>query len=430
MAIRMASNAGLAGRSTSWRMTHYAVALVLALLTLGVPTTSPLAQGAQARVALIIANGTYQGAPSLPNPVADGRLLAQSLKASGFQKITLLEDQDRVGMERALRAFADEAERADVAMIYYAGHGIEYNGENYLIPVDAKLATDRDLEIEAVKLSTLVHMAEGARRLRIIILDACRTPPSGMARRASSRSMGRGLAPVEPQGDSLVVYSAKAGTTAADGSGRNSPFAAALSRRIVQPGREINILFRQVRDDVLKETGGVQEPFTYGSLSSEEFYFIAPPKGVAAAVDVETEAWGLCRDGRSKAACDGYLASYAGGRFAGLAKTRLIDIGTAPAPSASSVAAIEMPSVREAVAPLGIDVRAIGDGSGIRVEAVAPNGIAYGQLLAGDVIVSINSNGLERGMSAGRQLDDAFAAGRVKLLVKRGPTSTLVILRK
>lgn len=405
--------------------------LLLALMALFCSPLAPAsAQSAQTRVALIIANSAYLSVPALPNPVADGRLVAKSLKSSGFQTVILLENQDRIGMERALRDFAAAAERADVAMIYYAGHGIEANGENYLIPVDARLANDRDLEIESVKLSTLVRMAEGAKRLRIIVIDACRTPPSGMKRVASSRSISRGLAPIEPEGDSLVVYSAKAGTTAADGSGQNSPFAASLARRIVQPGRELNILFRLVRDDVMKETKGVQEPFTYGSLSSEEFFFIPATKGSSVGIDMEAEAWGLCRDSVTRSPCENYLKAYAkSGRFTALATTRMNDLSSAPAPIAAAVRPAA-PIALETANALGINVRANADWSGIRVESVSSSGIAYGQLLSGDLIIAVNSNGLQRDVPAGEQLDAAMAGGRVKLLVKRGPTSTLVILRK
>jgi hypothetical protein len=407
----------------------------LAALALCLFSTLPAAaQRPQTRVALVIANSAYQNATPLPNPVADGRLIAATLKGAGFQSVTLLENQDRIGMERGLRAFAALAERAEVAMLYYAGHGIEYNGENYLIPIDAKLQFDRDLELEAVKLSTMISMSEGASRLRIIVLDACRTPPSGLKKTVASRSLGRGLAPVEPDGDSLVVYSAKAGTTAADGDGGNSPFAKAMARRMLQPGREISLLFRDIRDDVLKATGRAQEPFTYGSLSSQEFYFIDPPRVAAVAagpIDMEAEAWGLCRGGASRAPCDAYIGQYPQGRFVSLAKTRAADFaaGASITTMASSVRP-PAPVRLEAVQQLGVQVQANDDGSAIMVRSVATSGPAFGQLFAGDMIVGINSSGLQRDVSPATQLGGALDTGRIKLLVRRGSTNTVVILRK
>ncbi len=384
----------------------------------------------------------------LPNPVSDGRLIARSLKVAGFQTVTLLENQNRAGMETALRTFAAQAERAQVALVYFAGHGIEYKGENYLIPVDARFQSDRDLEVEAVKLSTIVSLSEGASRLRIIVIDACRTPPP-IRRTIATRSLSGGMvAPPEPEGESLIVYSAKAGTPALDGAGDNSPFATSLARRIVEPGREISLMFRQVRDDVLKATGKEQEPFTYGSLSSQEFYFVDPPKSVAGGLDVEAEAWSVCRDAATKGPCQSYLASFVRGKFASLARARIADLdgtpspqgvasfsGTRPAPVSSfstntAPAAAPILSRMEAIQQLGVNVQSADDQSGILVRSVSPNGIAFGQLFAGDVIVGINSAAPTRGISAAQQIGGALESGYIKLLVKRGPSSTLVILRK
>jgi uncharacterized caspase-like protein len=163
-------------------------------------------------------------------------------------------------------------------VIYYAGHGIEMGGRNYLIPVDARLQTDRDVEFEAVPLDQVLSSTEGARKLRLILLDACRENPFArqMRRTVAARAIGRGLARIEPDGGTLVAYAAKDGEVALDGEGQNSPFVTALIRHIATPGVEINKLFRLVRDDVLAATGRKQEPFVYGSLPGEDFYFIPP----------------------------------------------------------------------------------------------------------------------------------------------------------
>ena len=226
------------------------------------------------RVALIIANAQYANAAALTNPLADAKLIEASLRRAGFDDVQTRTNLGKTSVEAELRAFGNRAEGADVALVYYAGHGIEAGGQNYLIPTDAKLQRDRDLDIEATRLETVMQVVSSA-RMRLIILDACRNNPfqASMQRSTKTRSVSRGLAEIEPEGETLVVYAAKAGSTAADGEGANSPFATALARRLPQPGLEIGLVFRSVRDDVLTATGRTQEPFTYGSLSGRAFYF-------------------------------------------------------------------------------------------------------------------------------------------------------------
>jgi carboxyl-terminal processing protease len=233
---------------------------------------------AEKRVALVIGNAAYQSVSALPNPRADAAAIAAALRQVGFQSVTVINDASRKAMIDALSAFGREADNADWAVIYYAGHGIEIGGTNYLIPVNARLASDRDVSAEAVSLNQIMGYVEGARKLRMVLLDACRENPfiAKMARRDASRSVGRGLARVEPEGGTIVAYAAKDGQIAADGSGTNSPFVAALVKHLPTPGVEINKLFRLVRDDVLTATGRKQEPFVYGALPGEDFFFVAP----------------------------------------------------------------------------------------------------------------------------------------------------------
>jgi uncharacterized caspase-like protein len=228
------------------------------------------------RVALIIGNGNYEHAPKLPNATNDAKALAAALTASGFQSVTLKLDLKREEVIAALSDFARLADNADWAVVYYSGHGIEYRGTNYIIPVDARLLMDRDIDLEAVDVGKVMDVVDGAKRLRLIILDACRNNPfiDQMKRTVASRAITRGLAPVEPDAGSLIVYSAKGGETALDGEGQDSPFATALLNRIRMPNLEIRRLFDLVRDDVLASTNKQQQPFTYGSLSgSEDFFF-------------------------------------------------------------------------------------------------------------------------------------------------------------
>jgi len=228
------------------------------------------------RVALVIGNSAYAAVPTLKNPATDAKAIADALKGLGFEKVTLKLDLDRHATWTALTDFADEASRADWAVIYYAGHGIELDGQNYIIPVDARLQSDRKVSFETVPLDNVLEATAGARKFRLVILDACRNNPflTTMVRVASSRSIGRGLSRIEPQGGVLVAYAAKAGEVALDGDTGNSPFVTALIDELEQPGLEVSLLFRRVRDSVLDLTNGTQEPYTYGSLPGrEEFYF-------------------------------------------------------------------------------------------------------------------------------------------------------------
>jgi Caspase domain len=232
------------------------------------------------RIALVIGNSRYVSVPALTNPAPDAKAIAESLLAAGFEKVKLKLDLDRQSLWTALSEFAQESRRADWAVIYFAGHGIELDGQNYVIPTDAKLETDSEVLFETVPLDHMVEATAGARKFRLVILDACRNNPflATMSRVASTRSIGRGLSRVEPHGGVLVAYAAKAGEVALDGDAGNSPFVRALIEQIARPGVEVGFLFRKVRDSVLKQTAGAQEPYTYGSLpGDEELYFRPPP---------------------------------------------------------------------------------------------------------------------------------------------------------
>ncbi|MHB0772227.1 caspase family protein [Bradyrhizobium sp. 5.13L] len=236
--------------------------------------------GGERRIALVIGNSAYENVAALPNPVRDASLVADVLKLTGFESVTLLTNLRRDALVSALREFAARAETADWAVVYYAGHGMEVGGVNYLIPTDARIAADREIGFEAVPVDQALNAAERARKLRLVILDACRDNPfaSQMKRTmtVASRSVSRGLAPVEPEAGTLVVYAAKDGETALDGDGTNSPFAAAFVKNLPTPGLEVRRLFDFVRDDVMEATGRRQKPFSYGSISGRrDFYFVA-----------------------------------------------------------------------------------------------------------------------------------------------------------
>ncbi len=227
------------------------------------------------RVALLIGNEKYEATSQLNNPANDVELMKQSFEDAGFDTVTTVHDVDRGSMVKALRDFEDTATGADVAIIYYSGHGMEMNGENFLLPVDVSLKTDKDVEDEAIPLDRVQRSLEGATRLKLVILDACRNNPfeQSMTRSISTRAVSRGLARVEPESaDLLVAFASKAGTVAMDGEGKNSPFATALSKYLTEPGVDVRIALGKVRDEVVSATNREQEPFVYGSLGGAQIF--------------------------------------------------------------------------------------------------------------------------------------------------------------
>ena len=219
------------------------------------------------RIALVIGQSGYQHVPKLPNPLNDASAIADKFKAAGFE-VDTRRDLTNIELRRAMREFTAATRNADIAVVYFAGHGFEVSGTNYLIPVDAKLQSDLDVEDESLSLDRVVKALEPAKRLRLIILDACRDNPflKSMTRTIASRQVTSGFAKVEPDTDTLIAFAAKAGSTADDGAGKHSPFTAALLNNLFEPGTDIRIALGRVRDDVKRATGNKQEPFVYGSL--------------------------------------------------------------------------------------------------------------------------------------------------------------------
>lgn len=230
------------------------------------------------KVALIVGNGAYQNVAPLANPPRDAKLIASTFRELGFATVTTAPDLGRDRFFATLHEFGVEAEKADWAVVYYAGHGMEIGGVNYLIPVDARLKADSDAETQAVALEQVIAAVAGAKKLRLVMLDACRDNPfeKTMQRTIALKLVNRGFSNIEPEAGFMVVYAAKHGETALDGDTKNSPFATVLARVIKEPKIEVRKLFDIVRDDVWKATNRTQQPFTYGSLPGrEDFYFVA-----------------------------------------------------------------------------------------------------------------------------------------------------------
>lgn len=252
------------------------LALPLILLLLAFPALAETR--ASDRVALVLGLAAYQHIPGLRNTVNDAGALAETLEGIGFQ-VQVLMDATRDETLAALSDFAFKAETADIALIYYAGHGVSVQGTTFLIPVDAQVRAARDIVAASVTMDQMLAAVDGARKMSILILDSCRDNPFPEVidlrdpEVAKGLTTGKGgLAAPSPERGTLVAYAARDGEVALDGDGANSPFNVALRDNIVKPELEISLLFRQVRDEVLAATGNRQEPTTYGSLPGQPFY--------------------------------------------------------------------------------------------------------------------------------------------------------------
>jgi uncharacterized caspase-like protein len=303
-------------------------ALRVILLVVGLICASLAPAIAGKRVALVIGNSGYQNNARLTNPANDSAAMADALRSAGFDTVDLKRDLNASMMRRALRDFADAASDADVAIIYYAGHGVEIDGTNYLIPIDAVLQRDIDAYDEAIPMDRLLSVIEPARKLRLVILDACRDNPFArtIQRTNGTRGVGRGLARIEPaSSNTLVAFAARAGSTAVDGSGSNSPFTAAVVKYLVKPGLDVRRAFGFTRDEVLKVTNNRQEPFIYGSLGGDDFPLVPAPAPPAAAPDPNQgirHDYEIAERIGTRDAWDSFLSTYPEGFYAKLAQAQ------------------------------------------------------------------------------------------------------------
>lgn len=245
-----------------------------------IPPTPPspdVSRPAERRVALVVGNSTYQHVSKLTNPGHDATAIAATLRSIGFDVVEARTDLGKTAFVDAMRAFSKEAAKADWAMVYYAGHGIEINGNNYLVPTDAKFETPQDVQYDAVPLSLVLGAVEGASKLKLVVLDACRDNPFIAQLKSGGRgTVARTLGIINSEGGTMIAYAAKQGQLAQDGTGNNSPFVESLVRHMQRPGLELNMVFRHVRDEVMAATRNQQEPFSYGSLPGQQFFFVNP----------------------------------------------------------------------------------------------------------------------------------------------------------
>jgi len=309
------------------------VAMAALALGLSIP-----AHGAN-RVALVVGNDLYLNAPHLRNPKNDGRLIARSLSSIGFE-VTFKDDATTAALQQEVVKFGRTARGADIAIVYYAGHGIQLDGENFLIPVDANLDDEIALRVETMTLDTLLQAVSGA-STRIIILDACRNNPfiDKMRMSRSIRSVSRGLARIQVTArGTMIAYSTSPGETAEDGDSANSPFAIALAQYIVSPGLEIHQIFNRVGQRVADATGNRQIPWNDSAMVGDVYLTGAPQPpalantasgsstGMSPPFDPRLAEWTLWQSAQSidtDDAYDAYLHQYPSGEYSEMASVRL-----------------------------------------------------------------------------------------------------------
>ncbi|MET4387781.1 hypothetical protein ABIB73_003538 [Bradyrhizobium sp. F1.4.3] len=290
---------------------------------------------AETRVALVIGNGAYASTAQLPNPPHDAEDVAASLRRSGFEVFQGV-DLRQADMQDLTIRFARAASRADVAIFYYSGHAMQFNGVNYLMPIDAVLTDEADLK-RFVRVDDIVNDLQQAKNLRILVLDSCRDNPlaESLKRSASmtrAASIGRGLSKVEAPRGTIVSFSTQSGQTAADGSGRNSPYTTAFLKHIEEP-QEIGDVFRDISSDVYDTSGKTQLPEL--SLSIIGKFYLNGPVSVTIAPTAPQAAprpdpcgsaeahWKAADTIGTVAAFEDHLARFSNCSFANLAKARL-----------------------------------------------------------------------------------------------------------
>ena len=292
---------------------------------------------AEKRVALVIGNSAYQHAVQLANPKNDSSDMTAKLESLGFQVVSD-QDLDLAGMRRTVRDFLEKLDGADMALFFYAGHGLQVNGNNYMVPVDAQLSGYNDLDFEALPMDLVLSAMERSTKVNLIFLDACRDNPFAekLSRSMGTRSgsVGRGLARLGSGVGSLIAFATQPGNVAMDGAGRNSPFTTALLAHLGTPGQDITRDLIHVRRDVLAATDGKQVPWENSSLTgevvlkplaTEEPKAVSPPTPQSTSPDnaVELAYWSTIKDSTDKSFFEAYLQQFPTGAFAALAKLKI-----------------------------------------------------------------------------------------------------------
>jgi uncharacterized caspase-like protein len=301
--------------------------------------------GAQSeqRLALVIGNSAYRTVEPLANPVRDAALIADALRKSDF-KVEVLTDLDQTAMKRAMIQFGRTLRTSNaVGVFYYAGHGLQIGGRNYLVPVTANIQDETEVGIESVGLDEFLQTLDrSTNRANIVILDACRNNPF----EKSFQNSATGLAAADAPKGSFVAFATAPGTVASDGTGQNSPYTAALAKAINVSGLTIEQVFKQTRREVLAETRGKQVPWEVSSIIDEIRFRAGAGQAVAQAQnDDETTLWSAVSGSGNRAALDAYLAQFPNGRNAAQARNEINQIAQREAAAAVRVAAVQTTAV-------------------------------------------------------------------------------------
>ena len=281
---------------------------------------------AEKRVALVIGNSNYQNVSQLTNPKNDAEAISKSLSRLGFEVITGL-DVDRPTFIKKIRNFSRAIRGAEIALLFYAGHGLQVNGRNYLAPVETELLDEADLEFETVRLETVMALMEREKRTNLVFLDACRNNPlsRNLARSMGTRSasVGRGLASIESGIGTLIAFATQPGNVALDGDTKNSPFTEALVKHIETPGEDIAVLLRRVRSQVIEKTNGKQVPWSNSSLTGSVILKSKPKEIAKPDYSAEIAFWNSIKQSDEQSMFETYLKAYKDGIFAPLAKSKI-----------------------------------------------------------------------------------------------------------
>ena len=334
------------------------IRLVVAALVVATVTWSGESR-ADRRVALIIGNGAYKNVPKLPNPPKDAKAMASLLRNLGFEVVTGT-DLTQAAMTDSLRQFAQAADNADVALFYYAGHGIALESKNYLLPIDANLKSEIDVKLGGpIDVNVMLDQTMSTAKVKLVFLDACRDNPfvEQISRSVRTRSLtiNSGLAEMKSSEGTLLVFATAPGQTALDGEGNNSPFTKALLNNLAAPNTEISVALTKARAEVADVTKKKQSPWTNTNLTG--LFYMNPVAGAAApekvasaapaaaapsgAADVELEFWRSVRESNKVEELNAYLTRYPDGSFSSIARSRIAALNDPKAPAVRSLSPIE-----------------------------------------------------------------------------------------
>jgi uncharacterized caspase-like protein len=391
-------------RSRSGRLA-LAVAAAALLLGWAVSAHAQIARE-EARVALVIGNATYRESP-LRNPVNDARAMATTLRELGFT-VLAHENASKRTMETAVIEFGRKLAEGGVGFFYYAGHGLQVRGRNYLVPIDAEIDSEAATRIAAVDVDLLLEqMAEARNRVNVVILDACRNNPFERRLRGASR----GLAAVDAARGTLIAYATAPGSVAADGEGANGLYTEELLQALRVPGLKVEEVFKRVRVAVAERSKGAQTPWESSSLTGDLVVNVTVNVTTATATtaavpapsptaDREALFWTSIKDGADRAAFEAYLKQYPEGTFAPLARQRIAALGARrPAPfDGNWTATVECPPHKDAAGyvfrfPVQVKDGVLAGQNGIPGQ---PGSLTLSGTVRSDGSASIDARGLTR----------------------------------